>query len=114
MTWKLPSTRRNHDTFTDTRGKSCCWTPPENSQIHGRLCQPFNRLGFSVVAGTELPNAAFRFAPHSPFAAGFVRSQSGMKFLLPSFQLRVVLAATVVAGDRKSTRLNSSHVSESR
>ena len=42
------------------------------------------------------PKFALLLGPHSPFSAGLVRSQSGMKLLLLSVQARVVVVLVVV------------------
>src|SRR5262245_22803637 len=45
-----------------------------------------------------LPKFEFAIARHSPFAAGFVRSQSGTKSRFESVQVRVVFVTRLVAG----------------
>src|SRR5579863_1171660 len=44
------------------------------------------------------PNAALLIAPHSPFAAGFNRLQSGVRFPLLSFHVLVTLFTEVFSG----------------
>src|ERR1051325_1617940 len=70
--------RRKYPTSTDTRGMSCCCTPAPNSQLYPRLPQPKYAAGSNLAAVVFVePNPGLVIAPHSPFAAGFVRSHCG-------------------------------------
>ncbi|MNC85946.1 hypothetical protein D3C83_15710 [compost metagenome] len=50
------------------------------------------------MPGTALPNNWFDHWPHSPFWAGFIRSQSGTKSRSASFQLRFVVVTRSAIG----------------
>src|SRR3954464_7804424 len=78
----------------DIRGDSCCWTPAENSQFHGRLFQPLSVAGSCTSTGTALPKFPVRYGPHSPLptaAVIFVKSQSAMLLRFESVTLMGVL-----------------------
>src|SRR5215472_10889646 len=79
------------------RGSSCC-TPAENSQFDGRCPQPVRTSGSYCTAALVEPNEFCATAPHSPLAALLDRSQSGVKFLFASFQVRVVVVCSVRIG----------------
>ena len=51
-----------------------------------------------LVLTTTVPNARLSIVPHSPFAEKLLRSQSGAKFPLASFQVRFVLWTIAVVG----------------
>src|SRR4249919_3531825 len=85
---KFPKTLRKYEKPTDTRGMTCCWTPVENSQFHGRTPRPLSVAGSLVVATTALPKVLVSQGPHSPFRAGLVRLQSGTWLLLMSVTVR--------------------------
>src|SRR5262245_13080198 len=77
--------------------------------MYGRFPQPSTQAGSGVLVTTSEPKFAFAMAPHSPFAAVCVSTQSGRK--LPrrgsptgkklSFQERVVLFTDARAGSKK-------------
>src|SRR5262245_54301504 len=50
------------------------------------------------MLGADCPNKALLIAAHSPFAAKFVRSQSGTKLPFTSFQVRDAFDTTAAAG----------------
>src|SRR5947209_6580854 len=56
----------------------CRCTPAPNSQLYPRLPQPKYAAGsnFAALVFVE-PKPGLLMAPHSPFAAGFVRSHCG-------------------------------------
>src|SRR5437870_4747267 len=88
----------------DTRGAISCWTPTENSQLYMRWPQPVRRSESKMAPGPSVPNAVFVSLPHSRFAFGLIRSQSGMKFVLLSVQLRVVEPMTLFTAAGVMTR----------
>ncbi len=53
-----------------------------------------------VKVRRAVPKAGLSIAPHSPFAAGFIRTQSGTKLRLASFHVRLVLATIELEGAR--------------
>src|SRR5437762_12291724 len=57
------------------------------SHKKSRLCL-MTESSNCVACGRNLPKLTFEIAPHSPFNAKFDRSQSGVKSLLRSVQLR--------------------------
>src|ERR1044071_6316615 len=76
---------------------SCCTAPP-NCQSYCRTPHPCCPSGLARVVTKGLPKLELLQAPQlSPpdarlfCAAGFIRSQSGMKLRLPSVQLRFVV-----------------------
>src|SRR4030095_15189536 len=79
--------------------------PIPNCQSYGRMPQPCCTSGLTRVVTRGLPKLELFQTPQlSPpdvrlfCAARFLRSQAGMKFLLPSVQLRVVVCWKVTAG----------------
>src|SRR5690349_977960 len=69
------------------------------SQLYGRLRYPLvTSLAYFVAFGLLRPKLLFDNAPHSPFAAGAVRLQSGMKSWLSSCHVRLALVTDVVIG----------------
>src|SRR5689334_22868880 len=66
-------------------------------QSYGLTPQPFCTSGLTRVVTAALPKVADNHGPHSPLAAGFMKSHCGMKSLLTprpvvSLQLRAVVA----------------------
>src|ERR1700682_2073785 len=101
VTRKLPNQRRKYPPYTETPFDSSCCALTENSQLYGRLPHP-NRAWSSPDSCEpgELRNSGPVAVPHvstwlrfparvGPCAAGFVRSQSGMKLWLLSTHARV-------------------------
>src|SRR5436309_10771103 len=90
----------------EMRGVSSCWNPVENSQFHGRTPHPLSVLGSCWAIGIVPPKPAVSHGPHSPFAAGSNRSQSGTLFkrrgsptgYVSSFTFRAVFVARATAG----------------
>jgi len=76
---------------------SCCASAIV-SQLYGRWPKPVLTSSAYEVTRRVVPNELFGVAPHSPFSAGLVRSQSGTKLWFASFQVRVTLLTTVSAG----------------
>src|SRR5580704_1310443 len=71
---------------------------PVNSQFHGRTFQPLSVAGSCLVDGSWLPKPVVSHGPHSPFARGLVRSQSGEPFRLRSVTVRATLVEIATAG----------------
>src|SRR5262245_29519773 len=76
---------------------SSCWKPVENSQFHGRTPQPLSVFGSCRVVGSLSPNPLVSHAPHSPFARGSRRSQSGTLFSRRGSPTGNVISLTVLA-----------------
>lgn len=52
--------------------------PADAVQLYWRFPQPPSTSSDQVVAGLTVPKALLLIGPHSPFAAGFRRSQFGV------------------------------------
>src|SRR5688572_9645517 len=84
----------------DTRGMSSCCTLATNSQLYGRTCQPLRVSGSRVVFGvTKLPKSVLDHGPHCPCAAGFIRSQFGVRVsIVAPVMVLVMLVEMKLAG----------------
>src|SRR5262252_8386779 len=91
---------------SDMRYGSCCWMPPENSQLAGRWPQPVRTSGSYWTAALVEPNDDCAIAPHVSMlpvvvglcAVGTARLQSGTKFLFVSAHDRDVVVCSVRIG----------------
>src|SRR5712692_3025827 len=84
--------------------------PAVNSHCHGRRFQPRSVAGSCVVDGSWLPNPDVNHGPHSLFASGLVRSQSGRPLRLRSVTVRETLVEIATAGFNSSAVLRPSCV----
>src|SRR2546425_13187591 len=98
VTTKFVSQRLKYPISIETRGSNCCWIDAPKFQSAGRTPQPWSSAGSTVVSNTALPNDEFATPAHSPFIAGFSKSQSGTKLSLVSVHVRVVVVLTLEVG----------------
>src|SRR5215467_1389666 len=89
---------RLYVTSSDNPWRSSCCSDAETCQVYVRLPHPVSTSSAYVVPGTTVPNRLFEMAPHSPFAAGLVNTQSGVKLRFPSIHERDVLLTARSAG----------------
>src|SRR5688500_17040349 len=88
-TYQLPHQLRLNAAVTEPRGITSCWTPRPIDQLYGRVPQPPTNSGSKFRVNTGRPRFWLSNGAHSPFAARFMRSQSGTKSLSASVHPRV-------------------------